>query len=205
MVSGNHFPENGRVWQLRKIEFSENDFSLTEILLLWPGNGFTLSFYLQTVSGSHAKERESKRKREREKERRESRDRPKPSLPISSVDITGIAPITRSVDLDRDCTKLRLRSREASTAPIAISPTSPALRRSLEALMIFFWVLFVFWGMNDIIYLFGNQENARKCEQQVENVFSMVFSRTQPNIRKYFSKHFLKCNQIHENIFLFGK
>ena len=38
--------------------------------------------------------------------------------------------------------------------------------------------------------------------KQVENVFSMVFSRTQPNIRKYFPKHFLKCNQTHENIFL---
>ena len=64
------------VWQLRKIEFLENDFSLTEILLLWPGNGFTLSFYLQIISGSHAKERESERKREREreKERRESRE-----------------------------------------------------------------------------------------------------------------------------------
>ena len=60
----------------------------------------------------------------------------------------------------------------------------------------FFWVLFVFlyWGMNDIIYSFGSRENVRKCEQQVENVFSMVFSRTQPNTRKYFSKHFLKCN-----------
>ena len=58
--------------------------------------------------------------------------------------------------------------------------------------------------MNDIIYLFGNGENVRKCEQQVENVFSMVFSRTQPNTRKYFSKHFLKYNQTHENIFLSG-
>ena len=55
------------------------------------------------------------------------------------------------------------------------------------------------------MYLFGNQENVRKCKQQVENVFSMVFSRTQPNIRKYFPKYFLKCNQTHENIFLSGK
>ena len=95
-------------------------------------------------------------------------------------------------------------------------PTSPAPRRSREAptaiarsvriwWFFFFWVLFVFWEMNDIIYSFGNRENVRKCEQQVENVFSMVLSRTQPNIRKYFSKHFLKCNQSHENIFLSGK
>ena len=33
----------------------------------------------------------------------------------------------------------------------------------------------------------------------------MVFSRTQPNIKKYFLKHFLKCNQTHENIFFSGK
>ena len=59
--------------------------------------------------------------------------------------------------------------------------------------------------MNDIIYSFSNRENVRKCEQQVENVFSMVFSKTQPNTRKYFLKHFLKCNQTHENIFLSGK
>ena len=46
--------------------------------------------------------------------------------------------------------------------------------------------------MNDIIYSFGNRENMRKCEQQVENVFSIVFSRTQPNTKKYFSKYFWK-------------
>ena len=56
---------------------------------------------------------------------------------------------------------------------------------------------------NECYYIFVWQP--RKCEQQVENVFSMVFSRTQPNTRKYFSKHFLKCNQTHKNIFLSGK
>ena len=68
-------------------------------------------------------------------------------------------------------------------------------------LMIFLWVLFVFWGINDIMYSFGNRENVRKCEQQVKNVFSMVFSRTQPNIKKYFPK----CNKTHENIFFSRK
>ena len=56
---------------------------------------------------------------------------------------------------------------------------------------------------NEWYYIFVWQ--SRKCDQQVENVFSMVFSRTQPNTRKYFSKYFLKCNQTHENIFLFEK
>ena len=59
--------------------------------------------------------------------------------------------------------------------------------------------------MNDIMYSFGNWENVRKYEQQVENVFSMVFSRTQPNIRKYFPKYFLKYSQTYENIFFFKK
>ena len=71
--------------------------------------------------------------------------------------------------------------------------------------MLSFWVLFEFLGMNDIMCLFGSWENVRKCEQQVKNVFSMVFSRIQPNIRKYFPKSFLKCNQTHENIFFSGK
>ena len=33
----------------------------------------------------------------------------------------------------------------------------------------------------------------------------MVFSRIQPNIKKYFQKIFLKCNQTYENIFFSGK
>ena len=45
----------------------------------------------------------------------------------------------------------------------------------------------------------------RKCEEQVENVFSILFSETQPNTRKYFPKHFLKCNKTLENIFIFQK
>ena len=54
---------------------------------------------------------------------------------------------------------------------------------------------------NEIIYLFGSGENLRKCEQDVENVFSMVFSTTQPNTRKYFSQYFFKYNQTLKNIF----
>ena len=138
----------------------------------------------------------------------------------------------------------RSRSREAPrrSQPL-VEPNCLSLFLLLsiwpDLMIFFFWVLFMFlyWGMNDIIYSFGNQENVRKCDriwwffflgfvcvsvlrnewyyifvwqprkcdQQVENVFSMVFLITQPNTRKYFSKHFLKCNQTHENIFLSGK
>ena len=45
----------------------------------------------------------------------------------------------------------------------------------------------------------------RKCEKHDKNRFFRVFSGTQPNTRKYFSMHFLECNQILENIFLFWK
>ena len=63
----------------------------------------------------------------------------------------------------------------------------------------FFWVLFLLcFSIEEWYYIFVWK--LRKCEQQVENMFSMVFSRTQPNTRKYFSKHFLKCNQTRENI-----
>ena len=58
---------------------------------------------------------------------------------------------------------------------------------------------------NGIIYLFGSWKNVRKCEEQEENVFSILFSATQPNTRKYFPKHFLECNQTLENIFLSRK
>ena len=77
--------------------------------------------------------------------------------------------------------------------------------RDLGAIYDLFWVLFEFLVMNDIMCLFGSWENVRKCMQQVEHVFSMVFSRIQPNIRKYFPNFFLKCNQTHENIFFSEK
>ena len=68
----------------------------------------------------------------------------------------------------------------------------------------FCWVLFLLClSIEKWYYIFVWK--LRKCEQQVENVFSIVFSRIQPNIRKCFSKHFLKCNQTLENIFIFWK
>ena len=101
------------------------------------------------------------------------------------------------VDWDRDLVDRDRTDRDRDLIDCDLAFVCPDL-------MNFFWVLFVFWGMNDIMYSFGNRGNVRTCEQ-VENVFSMVFSRIQPNIRKYFPKHFLKCNQTHENIFFSGK
>ena len=72
-------------------------------------------------------------------------------------------------------------------------------------LMNFFWLGFdefdqicVYLLRNCIIYLFGNWENVRKCKKQEENVFSILFSGTQPNTWKYFP--FLKI-AFPENIY----
>ena len=45
----------------------------------------------------------------------------------------------------------------------------------------------------------------RKCEKHDKNGFFRAFSGTQPITRKYFPKHFLKCNQTLENIFISRK
>ena len=161
-------------------------------------------FYTFILPSNHfrvtrKREREQEKEREREKERRESRDRSKPSSPISSK--AEFAEIVRRDHWHcADRAKRQLWLREAP-----ITRSADRDRAKCLDLMIFFWVLFVFWGMNDIIYSFGNRENVRKYEQQVENMFSMVFPRTKPNIKKYFLKYFLKCDQTHENIFLSKK
>ena len=71
--------------------------------------------------------------------------------------------------------------------------------------MNFFWLGFdefdricVYLLRNGIIYLFRNWENVRKCKKQEENVFSILFSATQPNTWKYFP--FLKI-AFPENIY----
>ena len=46
--------------------------------------------------------------------------------------------------------------------------------------------------MNDIIYSFGNREDVRKCEQQVENVFSMVFFKNTTKHHKIFFETFFE-------------
>ena len=45
----------------------------------------------------------------------------------------------------------------------------------------------------------------RKCEEQEENVFSILFSATQPNTRKYFPKHFSKIQPNTLKYFPFPK
>ena len=84
-------------------------------------------------------------------------------------------------------------------------PSSLNLTGFDEFFLVGFCFFCIYLLKNGIIYLFGSWENVRKCEKQVENVFSILFSGTQPNTWKYFPKHFLECNQTLENIFLSWK
>ena len=136
--------------------------------------------------------------------------------PVSSIvaqrrshhaDQAKIAPVS-SITAPHQSSKDRLQRRAISPLDRTQSPLSLPSSSIWPDLMNFFFGFCFFWvcGLrNDIIYLFGSWENVRKCKQQVENVFSIVFPRIQPNTRKYFPKHFLECNQTLENIFLSRK
>ena len=148
----------------------------------------------------HVQKRERARERERGRKKEERVEivqswacwyRP-PTSPASRRSRSREVSIVIAWSVDRDRVKHRSRSHEALIT----------IARSVR-IWWFFFLGFVCVLKNEWYYIFVWQP--RKCEQQVENVFSMVFSRIQPNIRKYFSKHFLKCNQTHENIFLSGK
>ena len=78
-------------------------------------------------------------RRERERENRSRHHRP-PTSPASAV-----APIAIAID--------------ASIFAWSADRTDRDLAFVCSDLMIFLWVLFVFWEINDIIYSFGNREN----------------------------------------------
>ena len=91
---------------------------------------------------------------------------------------------------------------------LSLSRSSVAVLRWPD-LMNFFFLLgfvsvFIYWEI--VLYICLEVEKIwEKCEEQEENMFSILFSTTQSNTKKYFPKHFLKCNQILENIFLSRK
>jgi len=84
---------------------------------------------------------------------------------------------------------------------LSLCHLSPSLMIGL-GLMIFFVLIFVslivyiFW-FSIIIFVWI----LIKYEKHDKNRFSRAFSGSQPNTKKYFSKHFLEYNQILENIF----
>ena len=145
---------------------------------MWGGNGLKWKFSLQIISRFTCKERERERSNPKSKALR-----------------------LRTLQLCWDGTEM---------TPIALIALRSQLRNgwvlmNLTGFDEFFFVGFcfcVYLLRNGIIYLFGSWE---KCEEQEENVFSILFLATQPNTRKYFPKNFLECNQTLENIFLSRK
>ena len=119
-------------------------------------------------------QREKKREKEwltnSQREKDCAVDRDLAFVPIAISRSTVPIAIAQSVDCD--LAKHWLRSREA---PRRSQPIVEPSRLSLffllsiwpDLMIFFFWVLFVFlyWGMNDIIYLFGNRENVRKRDR----------------------------------------
>ena len=109
----------------------------------------------------------------------------------------------------RETERERRESREI-VKPTRTALTNPPLRRTHSSnpplrRMGFLSLRSHHWWISFGWVLFGSWENVKKCEHQVENVFSLLFSRIQPNTRKYFPKNFLECNQTLENIFLYWK
>ena len=113
-------------------------------------------------------------------------------------------PLTLPVNLEARIARLRLRwLRTPSTLPRWHRDGTDRTEIAIEKLLgfdefdriwwiVFGWVLFLCLSIEKWYYIFVWK--LRKCEEQEENVFSILFSTTQPNTRKYFPKHFLECN-----------
>ena len=127
------------------------------------------------ISESHAK-------RETERERRESRE--------------IVAPSARS-----SRHRSRIRSHQIADEPTRTAPIALRQRTHHSDKWVFFHQIAPLMNF----FLLGFVWKLRKCEEQEKNVFSILFSATQPNTRKYFPKHFLEYNQTLVNIFLSEK
>ena len=143
--------------------------------------------YVAVRATHSAKTPETQDQTQREREIvRSERERPIQTLRRSASIVIAIDASRERVDCDGDRAKrrpLRSQSRRSRSRRSRSRLIDRDLAFVCLDLMIFFWVLFVFWGMNDIMYSFGNREN-------VSNKYKMCFLR-------YFQEH----NQTSENIF----
>ena len=117
-------------------------------------------------------------------------------LPFFSLPMSSKPPQDERPNMTKSPPPCDLASAASRSNPVASLslPSSLNLTRFDD----FFFVGFCFFCvyLEMILYI------CLEAEKMWENVFSIVFSRIQPNTRKYFSKHFLKCNQTFENIFI---
>ena len=160
-----------------KINFSEIIFSWPGVLKALTRKLFEVKIFTSNHFRTHA---------QRERERAQIT----PQTELQSDDHRSSNPTT--TDWSR-----HIRPHQRQSTPSLIkqrsTPTPLDLASTARSDEFFFWVLFLLcFCIEEWYYIFVWQ--LRKCDQQVENVFFIVFSRTRPNTRKYFSKHFLKCN-----------
>ena len=168
-----------------KINFSKIIFKWPCVFKALTQKWFEVKIFTSNHFQTHA---QRQRKRKRERGRRESPVLRPSSSPTTTDRADRAAPII-APHLAPRWSQQRSHRTDRSTAHFSL-PSSLNLTGFDE---FFFWVLFLLcFCIEEWYYIFVWQ--LRKCDQQAENVFSMVFSRTQPNTRKYFSKHFLKCN-----------
>ena len=194
---GNDFLENGDVWLLLQIRSNWKAFLVDRIWEPKERKWFFISIF---TSNDFRPWKIEERERERE------------SITTSpSVDITGWRGREREREkeridrditgwrgsADRDCDRnwrfdlcaMRRSSRDCNhdrrIARSADRDRDRDLSFVCPDLMTFFWILFVFWGINDIIYSFGNRENLRKCEKMWATSRKCVFYDIFENTTKY--------------------
>ena len=162
-------------------------------------NHFRFHFHFKWLPAlENRRERERERERQRERERERERGRKKEEIATSSA---PRRPPTSSASQTARCRHHRHRERvdhancDCADRDLADRDLADCdLAFVCPNLMIFSWVLFVFWGMNDIIYSFGDQENVRKCvfygifknTNKHQKIFSETFFEMQPNTWKHF-------------------
>ena len=191
MISGNHFHPFPHVWLSWKIIFSGKWLPIDQYFHLWPGNNFLPSFSLQSIAGQWVRVRERPCARRRSPVRRTARDR---DLAIDGAisrhreiaQLIAILPSTEiaindaiSWRIDREIAPVR--SRDASIERSRRRELAPLIARS--------------------------RRRDRDLGSRSLMIFflGLSFPSSFPNIRKYFPKNFLKCNQTCGNIFLFRK
>ena len=165
ITSGNAFPEMRLFGRSGKFYFPENEIRWPKKCAFDHGNAFTLSFYLQRISGKWERERERARARRRSSGiaiswRRRDRDPARSRSRIATC-------------RDRDRAVIAIATRIAIATQIAIAISDRdhgavvGLKTFLELMIFFFWV--VACGLCFLICVF------LLLFQTPENIFRKIF------------------------------
>ena len=149
-----------------------------------------LWFYLQSAFGKHTW---------RERVRESSSTHPKTERQLEgkvkkTTDLVAVASFRPTQQSRRHQTHVTdlasATSRSNPPWPSSTSEPSPLDRTQSSLSLPFSLNLTGYDEFFGLVWYYIFVWNMRKCEHQVENVFSIVFSTTQPNTKKYFSSIF---------------